>query len=100
MPRGRGRAPAAILVALLLVASSGGCSTTTRPGHESTVSRSESSAALEEEILSGPYDENGDRNPETAEEEAGGVMVAVMFVGMVLGLAIAPILLLGPLGIF
>ena len=98
MPGRRGRALAVVVIAMFLTTACGG--STANRDHPGASARSESSEELEDEILSGPYDENGEKEPETAEEQAGGVMVAVMFVGMIVGLAVAPLLLLGPLGIF
>ena len=53
---------------------------------------------MEDEILSPPYGDE-ELGTETAEEKAGGAMVATLFVGVILALAAVPFLLFGPLGL-
>ena len=54
---------------------------------------------MEDDILSPPYGDEEVLGAETAEEKAGGAMVATLFVGVILALAAVPILLFGPLGL-
>ncbi|MGH7803090.1 MAG: hypothetical protein ACREQJ_01980, partial [Candidatus Binatia bacterium] len=99
MPRRSGRVRAAILVPLFLVAMFGGCSATRTNDPRAALSvTAEETEVSEDEILSPPYGDEEERG-ETAEERAGGAMVATLFVGMILALAAVPFLLFGPLGL-
>jgi hypothetical protein len=99
MSRRSGRVRAALLASLFFVATLGACSTARRSDARAALSATEEAEVTEDEILSPPYGDEEELGTETAEEKAGGAMVATLFVGVILALAAIPILLFGPLGL-